>query len=229
MKVQRTVTIFVALAVFLGLPSVLAAKGKKTDKVKDAIEVMDDIMSIPEKGIPPALLRDAYGIAIIPGVIKAGLILGGRHGSGILVVREGADWSNPSFITFSGGSIGWQIGVQSADVILVFKSRKSIDKIMEGKFTLGADASIAAGPVGRHVEAGTDVKLKAEIYSYSRSRGLFAGIALEGSALLIDDDANAAFYGGEDVDADDIFQGRVESPPVVKDLKRVLEKYTSEK
>jgi lipid-binding SYLF domain-containing protein len=159
-------------------------------------------------------LRDVHGVAVIPGVIKVGFILGGRYGKGIMVVRtEGGGWSNPSFITLTGGSIGWQIGVQSTDVILVFKSEKSIEGVTKGKFTLGVDAEIAGGPVGRHAAAATDAQLRAEIYSYSRSRGLFIGVALEGAHLQIDHDSNDDFYGMERVDPGAIFKGKVQRAP----------------
>ena len=163
-----------------------------TSKINAASEVLQEILSIPETGIPPALLHDAYGIAIIPGVLKAAFILGARYGSGILLVHsKESGWSNPAFIKLYGGGIGWQIGAQSTDVILVFKTGKSISGITNGTFTLGADASVAAGPLGRSVEAATDAQLKAEIYSYSRNRGLFVGVSLEGASLQIDTIADA--------------------------------------
>lgn len=219
-----------ATAAFMFLPPTqLEAAGKEVAKVEAATEVLKEIMAIPEKRIPPSLLRNTYGVAVIPGVIKAGLVIGGRHGRGILVVRaKDGSWSNPSFVTLTGGSIGYQIGVQSTDVILAFKSKKSIDGIMKGKFTVGADASVAAGPVGRHVEADTDVKFKAEIYSYSRSRGLFAGVALEGAALQIDDNSNAAFYGREGIAPGDIFTNKgVKVPAAASKFKQVLKEYTT--
>jgi lipid-binding SYLF domain-containing protein len=211
--------------------SPVCADSKGKAKIEDSIEVLEEIVSIPEKGIPPALLNDADGIAIIPGVIKAGFIIGGRHGNGILMVhsKEGG-WSNPSFISITGGSIGWQVGVESIDIILVFKSARSIDNIMKGKFTLGADAGISAGPVGRQAEASTDVELKAEIYSYSRSRGLFAGLALQGAVLQIDDDANEAFYASNDITAREIVRNKdLKTPPVVDRLKKLLLEYVSGK
>ncbi|GBE01867.1 hypothetical protein BMS3Bbin06_00690 [bacterium BMS3Bbin06] len=197
-------------------------------KISEASEVLEEIMSIPEKGIPPALLKNVQGIAIIPGVIKVGLIIGGRHGSGILSIRdENGNWTNPTFITITGGSIGWQIGAKSTDIILVFKTRKSISNIMKGQFTLGADVAIAAGPVGRSAEAATDAQLKAEIYSYSRSRGLFAGVSLEGAALSIDDKANVEFYKKEGIQVKDIFSNRgISSSKVVEKLLSLLSKYT---
>lgn len=210
-------------------PLSAVAGSDEVAKINDSIEVFEQIMSIPEKGIPPSLLNRAQGIAIIPGLIKAGFIIGGRHGSGVIVIRNSeGGWSNPVFITLTGGSVGWQIGAQSTDIILVFKSRKGVDNIMKGKFTLGADAAVAAGPVGRQAEAATDIELKAEIYSYSRSRGLFAGISLEGAGLQIDDDANAAFYSEKVSRSNDIFTTKdIKSPSVVNKLKKVLAKYAS--
>jgi lipid-binding SYLF domain-containing protein len=219
-----------AVILALSLAPYFALSGsKQTTRIEEAIEVLTEIMDIPEKAIPPSLLRNAHGVAVIPAVIKAGLVVGGRHGWGVLVVQtEGGEWSNPSFVSLTGGSIGYQIGAQSTDIILVFKSKKSVDGIMKGKFTLGADAAVAAGPVGRQAEAATDIKLKAEIYSYSRSRGLFAGVSVEGAALQIDRDSNSAFYGREGVTTDDIFAGEdIEAPPEATEFRHVLKQYTT--
>lgn len=214
-----------ALVLILALSAF--AEERETARIENSVAVFKEVMDIPEKSIPPALLNEAHGIAVIPGVIKAGFIVGGRHGKGVVLLREGDTWSNPAFISFTGGSIGWQIGAQSIDVILVFKSRRGVEDMIKGKFTLGADAAVAAGPVGRQAEAATDAQLKAEIYSYSRSRGLFAGISLEGSVLSIDDGANAAYYGG-DVTADRILTpGAVSSPPAARKLRETLATYTS--
>ncbi len=196
---MKRIVLFCLVTFVMGVqlaPIAVSAGSEEIDKVQEATAVLREIMAIPEKSIPPSLLKKAYGVAVIPHVIKAGFVVGGRYGKGIVVVqKEKGKWSPPSFLSLAGGSVGWQIGVQSTDVILVFKNRKSIDKIASGKVTLGADASIAAGPVGRTVSAGTDIELKSEIYSYSRSRGLFAGVALEGAVLNMDYDANRAFYG----------------------------------
>ena len=214
---------------FVTLPAAAKADTAGVVKIDDSIEVLEQIMSIPEKGIPPALLSNASGIAIIPGVIKAGFILGGRYGRGILVIREkDGSWSNPVFISVTGGSIGWQVGIESIDIVLVFKSSRSVEGILKGKFTLGADASIAAGPVGRQASASTDILLKSEIYSYSRSRGLFAGLALEGASLQINHDADEAFYGKEYALPSDIVGNKTLSvPPVVDRLKKLLDEYAS--
>jgi lipid-binding SYLF domain-containing protein len=200
------------------------------DRVYSAIEVIEEMVKIPEEGIPEALLSKAYGIAIIPKVIKAAWVIGGRYGKGVLLVRKTTgEWSQPCFIRIAGGSVGWQIGVQSADIILVFKRRKSVDSITEGKITLGADASIAAGPVGRRAEASTDIELEAEIYSYSKSRGLFAGVSIEGAAIQIDEEANSNFYNRDYVSPQDILYGkrRLMASPIAEKLRKVLTEYTS--
>lgn len=186
----------VASAVALAAP-LARAGSKELATVESSYEVLKALSAVPLKGIPPALMHRAKAVAIIPDVVKAGLIIGGRHGRGVVLVRDEAGvWGNPVFVTITGGSVGAQIGYQSTDVVLVFKSRKTLNRILEGssKLTLGVDASIAAGPVGRQAEAATDFQFKAEIYSYSRSRGLFAGVSFEGAALVSDKDANQAFY-----------------------------------
>lgn len=191
--ITQGITILLGILLFPGLAF---AGVEEAEKIESATEVMEKITALPEESIPPALLRNAHGLAVIPGVIKAGFVVGGSYGKGILTVRgEQGRWSPPVFVKIAAGSLGWQIGAQSTDVVLVFKSAKSVDGIVRGTFTLGADAAVAAGPVGRRGEAATDAELKAEILSYSRSRGLFAGISLEGSKISIDHDANAAFYG----------------------------------
>ncbi|GFO60597.1 hypothetical protein GMST_29220 [Geomonas silvestris] len=211
------------LLVLGALPQPALAE-KEGRKVEDAIDVVKAVKAMPEEGIPQALLNNAHGIAVIPGVIKVGFVIGGRYGTGILTVRnDKGEWSDPVFVKIAGGSLGWQIGAQSTDLILVFKSKASVDGILKGKFTLGADASVAAGPVGRSAEGATDVMLKSEIFSYSRSRGLFAGLALDGAALTIDDDANASYYSKPDLAAQDIISGKVANrPPAVQELLKLL-------
>jgi lipid-binding SYLF domain-containing protein len=184
-------------------------------KVEDAIRVLDEMMEESDKSIPQSLIRDCAGIAILPDVIRAGLVIGGRHGKGVLLIRaKDGGWSDPAFIELTGGSIGWQAGVQSADVVLVFRTPRSVEDFNDGKFTLGADAGIAAGPLGRTAEASTDAALKAEILSYSRSRGLFLGLTLQGSSIQEDRKANRNFYGG-DIAPKDIFAGKAGSAPEV--------------
>jgi len=165
-------------------------------RARNAVRVLNEIQAIPESGIPDKLLDEARAIIVIPDTVKAGLVIGGRRGHGLLSVRTAdGTWSNPAFVKLTGGSIGLQAGVQSSDVVLVFRNERSLESIVNGKFTLGADAGVAAGPVGRNAAALTDGQLKAEIWSWSRARGLFAGVALDGAVLSIDDEANVAVYG----------------------------------
>ena len=190
------------------------AASREEEKVAAATDVIDQLSRIPEQAIPPSLLARAYAIAVIPNVGKGAFILGYQRGKGVLVVRRDDNtWSNPSFIKISSGSFGWQWGGQSSDIILVFKTRQGVENIQKGKLTLGADAAVAAGPVGRRTAAATDIEFKAEVYSYSRSRGLFAGVALEGSALRIDGKANAAYYGTVGISTEDAFAGRANLVP----------------
>ncbi len=168
---------------------------REEEDVRRSINVLNEIMAIPAEAIPEQMLAGAEGVAIIPNVIKGGFVLGARHGRGVLVVKdEQGNWHAPLFITITGGSVGWQAGVQSTDVILVFRTRKSIEGMLSRKLTLGADAAIAAGPVGRQAAAATDLHLQAEIFSYARSRGLFVGASFDGSMIEVDGIANASYY-----------------------------------
>ncbi len=204
-------------------PDIQPAAADQVKKVEDAIRVLDEIMKESDKSIPVSLIRDCAGIAIIPDVIRAGLVIGGRHGRGVVLVRtEDGGWSDPAFFELTGGSIGWQAGVQSADIILVFRTPRSVESIAKGQFTLGADVGVAAGPLGRTAEASTDAALKAEILSYSRSRGLYAGLTLQGSSIQEDPKANRDFYGGE-ISPQAIFAGKAKAvPEAAAKLKRAL-------
>jgi len=209
------------------LPAPVAAADDEVGKIEESVRVLDEMMSQADKSIPLELMEKCAGVAIIPGVIRAAYIIGGRHGNGILLVKRAGSWSNPVFISLTGGSLGWQIGVQSADVILVFMTERSVENITRGKFTLGADAGLAVGPLGRNAQASTDVKLKAEIYSYSRSKGLYAGLSLQGANLRVDRKADERFYETSGVLPGTVFDGRVEHvPEVVNTIKRALEKYS---
>jgi len=186
----------IAAACLLASASAAIAGPREERTIQAAHEVLQQFRELQIPEIPDSLLANVHAVAIIPDCIKLGFVLGGQRGHGVVVIRQpdGA-WRAPTFITITGGSIGWQAGAQATDFVLVFKSQKSVDGLLRGKFTLGADAAIAAGPVGRRAGAATDTELKAEIYSYSRSRGLFAGVSLEGSALQVDDQATASYYG----------------------------------
>jgi lipid-binding SYLF domain-containing protein len=206
-----------SIALILGLALVAAAPGawaqaREQGRLLMATQVLDELRATRDQYVPDRLLERAYAIAIIPDMTKIAFFAGGRRGHGVMVVRDkDGRFSNPVFITMTGGSFGWQWGVESTDIMLVFTTRRGVEGITGGKFTLGADASVAAGPVGRQASASTDTSFKAEVYSYSRTRGIFAGLAIDGSALTIDDDANAAFYDKHTVMASDILSGHVKT------------------
>ena len=215
-KIMRSRQLQACLAVAVLLFTIpAAAASKEEQRVADAADVLDQLLRIPEQSIPPAMLARAYAVAVVPSVVRIGFGLGARRGKGILVVRQDdGSWSNPAFITLTGGSFGFQAGVQRTDVVLVFKTRRGVDNITNGKLTLGADASIAAGPVGRSVEGATDMRFEAEIVSYSRARGIFAGVSFAGSGVTMDRRANAAFYSSPSMTPEKIFAS---SPNIAPD------------
>lgn len=196
---HRTTSLLIATLALVALPLMAsaAATTRLDDRIAAANEVLQDLNRIPEQAIPSALLNRAYAVAVIPSAVKGGFIIGGSYGKGVLVTRRpDGRWSNPAFVTLTNVGIGWQVGAQGSDLVLVFKSRQGVENIARGKFTLGGSASAAAGPVGRTAVAATDGEFKAEIYTYARSRGLFAGISLDGGAIVFDHKANAAYYDG---------------------------------
>jgi lipid-binding SYLF domain-containing protein len=199
------------LSIILALGASAAyAQGREEARLLTAKQVLTELRTAPDQFVPQRLLERAYGIAVVPDVTKAAFFFGGSRGNGVLVVRgDDGRFSDPIFINLTGGSFGFQWGVQSTDAVLVFTTKRSIEKIASGKLTLGADASVAAGPVGRQATAATDPTVSSEVYSYSRSKGLFLGIALSGAAITIDGSANARFYNRGAVDAGDIVNGTV--------------------
>jgi lipid-binding SYLF domain-containing protein len=171
-------------------------RSAEAERAADAVNVLTEIMSIPENSIPEDLMARAHGIAVIPHVVKGAFGIGGQWGKGLMSQRrEDGSWSAPAYIEIGGGSFGLQIGVQATDIVLVFTDEDGIKGILKGKVKLGADASATAGPVGRKAEVGTDVLLRSAVFAYSRSRGLFAGISLDGSVIGMDDNANRKIYG----------------------------------
>jgi lipid-binding SYLF domain-containing protein len=215
--------VVVSIAGLLTVANVANAGGREEARLLTATQVLEEVQGMPDQRVPDWLLQRAYGIAVVPDVTKVAFIFGGRGGKGVLVVRDtlNSAWSNPAFVSLWGGSWGFQIGAQSSDIILVFTTKNGIEGIAGGKLTLGADASVATGPVGRQGSAATDIGLS-EIYSYARTRGLFGGIALDGSVMAIDRKANAAFYGKSGVTATDIFSGHSPAPPAT--AQRFLER-----
>ena len=214
--INPTMTRRGALATLAGLVAstraIASAQGPRREVVivEKATEALVEITKIPERGLPLSLLRKSQGLVIVPDLVKAGFVIAGRVGRGVLVARDEAGmWTNPVFLGMAGGSFGAQVGASATDIILVFRTKKSVDDFLSrNKVALGVDAAVAAGPVGRQAEAATDLKMRAEILSYSRSRGLFAGAAIEGTSLHVRQRANDAYYGDPNLLVGDILAGR---------------------
>jgi len=233
---NRRVLAVTLLCLAFGAAGRAYAQSDEAERVQKAAAAFDEIMGVPDKAIPRTILDKAEAIAVIPGTIKGGLGIGAHHGKGILSVRnrENGTWSNPVFLTLTGGSFGAQIGAQEMDLLLVVMNKAGIEKLLKNEFKIGADASVAAGPVGRGAEASTDIQLRAEILSYSRARGLFAGVSLAGSAIREDEDANKAFYGRAVRNADLVKPGEApvgtsgnkEASEAIAKWHQTLSKYT---
>jgi len=220
MNFLKASTAFLLCAGIL-LSGTVNAQEKEQKKIEAATTVLSDFSKMKES-IPSELLAVTQGIIVVPKLINAGFVVGGKRGKGLAMVKKAdGTWSNPVFVTITGGSIGAQIGVQSVDLVLIFKNSKSLTEINKSSFTLGGDLSVAAGPLGRNSTANTDYKLEAEVYSYSRSKGLFAGISLNGASLAIDAAANTDFYGSA-MSANTIFKASASSSAEVKQLKSTL-------
>ncbi|MGB8013765.1 MAG: lipid-binding SYLF domain-containing protein [Terriglobales bacterium] len=187
-----------------------SAREDATERLGNATSVMHEVMGMPDKGIPEEVLQHAKCVGVIPHMVKGGFIFGAKEGKGVATCRTADGWSAPAFITISGGSWGLQIGVEAVDVVMIFQNDKGMQKLLESNFQIGGDASAAAGPVGRHAEAGTDWKLDTEILTYSRAKGAFAGLTLEGASLRQDSDSRHAMYG--DVTTRALLLGEVPVP-----------------
>src|SRR6202046_852733 len=195
------------------------------DRMQKAGQVFKEIMDTPDKGIPHDLLDSAKCIAVIPGGKKFAFIFGGSYGRGVVTCRTAHGWSAPMFLAVEGGSVGYQIGGSSTDLILLFMNDHALHSLLSDKFKLGGDASVATGPVGRNATAGTDLKLTAEILSYSRSKGIFAGVSLTGTVVQADKSGDEAMYGAG-VSRHDILGGTVPPPPEAAALDAVIAKYS---
>jgi lipid-binding SYLF domain-containing protein len=188
-----------------------SAREDATDRLDNATKVLHEIMGMPDNGIPEEVLEHAKCIAVVPHMVKAGFVFGGKGGKGVATCRTADGWSAPAFITISGGSWGLQIGVEAVDLVMIIQNEKGMQKLLSSNFQLGADASAAAGPVGRHASAGTDWKLDTEILTYSRAKGAFAGLTLEGASIRQDDDSRQAMYGRK-VTTRALLLGKVPAP-----------------
>lgn len=204
--------------------SAALAADEAIERCDRAAEVLDEVMGTPEQAIPNDLISKAECVAIVPGVKKVGLGFGGKYGKGVIVCRTANGWSGPSTVRIEGGSVGFQIGGSSTDVVLLVMNKKGAEKLLESKFTLGADAAVAGGPVGRSAQAQTDAQMHAEILSYSRSRGAFAGVSLEGATLRPAEDDNKKIYGKK-VEPKEILSGAIAAPASTAALAKALDKY----
>lgn len=218
-------TAILALALAAPLPAL--AQVEEQARIKEAAVVLDEIMGAGDQTVPRGLLERAEAIAVFPSLLRAGFIVGGQRGRGVISVRdpETGVWSAPAFLTITGGSVGAQIGAQAVDLVLVVQNRRGLEQLVRNQFRIGGDAAVSAGPVGRDVSAATDIQLRAQILSYSRSRGLFAGITLQGSTIRQDRDANERFYGYPYRTPQVVFEGLGGAPAPTAEWRAALVKH----
>jgi lipid-binding SYLF domain-containing protein len=205
----------------------MAVADSASERLTEAATVLQEVMSTPDKGIPQDLLSKAQCVIIIPGMKKGAIVVGGQYGRGFAECRQndGTGWGAPAAVRVEGGSVGFQIGGSSTDVVMLVMNRGGMQKLLSDKFTLGADASIAAGPVGRTANADTDLKMNAEILAWSRAKGIFAGISLSGATLRPDSDANAELYGHK-MNNKEVLEGSMAAPAAAQQLRAELDKYS---
>jgi lipid-binding SYLF domain-containing protein len=220
-----TLAVLFALTLAPSVASAQPANSSEAERLRQAVTVFNEIMGADDKSIPNSILGKAEGIAIFPNTIKGGFVVGGMRGRGVISARTANGWSSPAFMTLTGGSIGLQIGGQAADLVLIIMQRRGLESLVKNQFKLGADAAVAAGPVGRDAQASTDLQLRAEILSYSRARGLFAGVTVNGSTLRGDRDANERFYGKRIDTSQVVLQGQADTRAPVPDWIEVLNRY----
>src|SRR5271170_8030510 len=220
----KRILIGTTLALLVTLSAVASDREDDVNRTHKATQVFHEIMNAPDRGIPHDLLASAKCIAIIPGDVKFAFIFGGSYGRGVASCRIEGGWSAPMFVAINGGSVGYQIGGSSTDLVMLFMNDHALQSLMSDKFKLGADASIAAGPIGRSAAAGTDLKLAAEILSYSRAKGVFAGVSLDGAVMQADKSGDEAMYG-QDVNRKDILDGKVAVPASARELVEELGGY----
>jgi SH3 domain-containing YSC84-like protein 1 len=226
-QMLKRILIVATLALLATLTAVASDREDDVKRTHKAAQVFKEIMNTPDRGIPHDLLNSAKCIAIIPGDKKFAFIFGGNYGRGLATCRTGHGWSAPMFVAIEGGSVGYQIGGSSTDIVMLFMNDHALQSLLSDKFKLGADASVAAGPVGRSAAAGTDIKLNAEILSYSRAKGVFAGVALDGAVVQADKSGDEAMYG-HDVNRHEILDGKVAVPASARPLLHEIGKYIRE-
>jgi lipid-binding SYLF domain-containing protein len=228
MKLKFINCLIVVLCLSLIIPAPSFAKDDAVSQASKASKVFQEIMAAPDKAIPNTVLDKSVCIAVFPQVLKAGFIIGARGGRGVASCRTSAGWSDPAYFDLKGGSVGLQIGAQATDFVLLFMNDDGLQSLLKSKFEMGTDASVAAGPVGRAASASTDLHLNAQILSYSRSKGLFAGLELKGAVISLDENDMKSAYG-EGASAEDVLKGKKAGPPAVKIYPNTLARYSNRK
>lgn len=223
---MRSVSAVLLLLFVVGIGAVMA-QSDEARRISESMVVLSEIVGADDQSVPRSIVDSAEGVAVFPGLLKGGFIFGGQRGRGILSVRDPKtrEWSAPAFLTITGGSFGAQIGGQSVDLILVVRDRRGLEQLVANQFKVGADASVAAGPVGRDAGAATDIQMRAQILSYSRTRGLFAGVTINGATIRQDRDANDRFYGMGYRTSQIVFEGLGGTPAPVPEWKAALRRY----
>ena len=218
---------FVFMLLVVASHTLTAQASEEAKRISIAGTVLDEIMSASDQAVPRSIMEKAEGIAVFPSLLRGGIVIGGQRGRGILSVRDKktGGWSSPAFLTITGGSVGAQIGGQAIDLVLVINNQRGLEQLVKNQFKVGADAAVAAGPVGRDASASTDIQMRAQILSYSRARGLFAGVTLNGSTIRQDRDANERFYGTAYRTGQIVFDGLGGAPEPVAEWKAILTKY----
>lgn len=212
-----------AVLVLAAFSLTISAQTKAEERLEESAEIMEAFLNLPNEDIPRSFMEDAEGIILIPKLIRVGFCIGGKHGKGVAMIRdEDGDWSNPAFVKISGGSIGWQIGFQSSEYVLIFNDKSLLEELDDDEFTLGADVSATLGPEGRNASGATNFKSDGAMYAYSRSKGFFAGLSLEGAAIRLDKESSEEYYGIDVDEAADIFNGNLERTMEIKELHKAM-------
>jgi SH3 domain-containing YSC84-like protein 1 len=227
MKKRILLAVFVSFCSFAFAADNQAKESKVSDRVQAAADVLNQIESAPDSGIPEEILGKAECVAVVPSMLKGGFIVGAKYGRGLATCRTPKGWSAPAFFMTTGGSVGFQIGGQAVDLVMLIMNNDGMQHLLSSKFELGADASVAAGPVGRHAEGNTDWKMRAQVLTYSRARGVFAGVSLNGAVLKQDKDATREFYGHM-VTFKAALTGEVDPPPAAHPFLSTLAKWAQE-
>lgn len=227
MKKFLLLTLIVSLSSFSFAADESGKESKAADRAQSAADVLNEIQGAPDKGIPQEVLGSAECVAVVPSMLKGGFIVGGKYGRGLASCRNAKGWSAPAFFVVTGGSFGFQIGGQAVDLVMLIMNKDGMKHLLSSEFALGADASVAAGPVGRHAEGNTDWKMRAEVLTYSRARGLFAGVSLNGAVVKQDKDSTREFYGRM-VPFHTSLTGEIDPPPAASPFLTTLAKWAQE-